>query len=207
MMRLRQDGTWGILSGCVNGFIRLGSVVQFVLMPVVYRRYGIVTALWTASAMGSSGLIFGIFSQRIAGKLRREQARHGPSPPPPATESRSHTLRYNPSSTRLLLSQEEQGECSKRGEGINVIEAVREFDVAFWMYAAFGMLLYGAMVPFWFIGGKYFQESFGMSVATSDALMLLPEGVMVLVALPLGMGLDRCENHPPRGVHDDSCRL
>lgn len=77
----QQDGTWGILSGCVNGFIRLGSVVQFVLMPVVYRRYGIVAALWTASAMGSSGLILGVLSQRIAGILRRAQARHCPHPP------------------------------------------------------------------------------------------------------------------------------
>jgi len=86
-MRLRQDGTWGILSGCVNGFIRLGSVVQFVVMPVVYRRYGIVAALWTASAMGSSGLFFGIFSQRIAGKLRRVQARHGAPPSLEVTHS------------------------------------------------------------------------------------------------------------------------
>jgi hypothetical protein len=99
-----------------------------------------------------------------------------------------------------LFTQEEQGECSKRGEGINVIEAVREFDLAFWMYAAFGMLLYGAMVPFWFVGAKYLQFSSGMSVATSDALMLLPEGVMVLVALPLGMGLDRCGHDLPRGA-------
>jgi hypothetical protein len=68
-----QDGTWGLLSGCINGFIRLGSVLQFVLMPVVYHRYGLVQALWSSSAIGASGLIFGIFSHYVAARLRRHK--------------------------------------------------------------------------------------------------------------------------------------
>lgn len=104
------------------------------------------------------------------------------------------------------------------GEAVNVLQAVREFDSSFWMYAAFGTLLYGAMVrpstrfasgvpccalpaltrtpkklqvPFWFIGSSFIQEKWGLTVGASDALMVLPEGVMVLTALPLGIGLDK----------------
>lgn len=49
------------------------------------------------------------------------------------------------------------------------------------------------MVPFWFIGSKHLQQHFNMSISTADAVMLIPEGSILVLALPVGLLVDRCK--------------
>jgi hypothetical protein len=66
-------------------------------------------------------------------------------------------------------------------------------DTSFFCYAIGLACVYGAVVPFWFIGSKHLQEHFGMSISTADAVMLVPEGSILVLALPIGLIIDRCK--------------
>lgn len=67
---------------------------------------------------------------------------------------------------------------------------VRDFGAQYYWYLLCCMFLFGAIVPFWFIGSKFFQTNYLMEVEKADFLMLLPEGVMVFVSPLLGIFLD-----------------
>ena len=41
------------------------------------------------------------------------------------------------------------------------------------------------------MGSKYLQDRYLLSITAADSLILLPEGMIVLVALPLGIWLDK----------------
>jgi hypothetical protein len=41
------------------------------------------------------------------------------------------------------------------------------------------------------MGSKYLQDRYLLSISEADSLILLPEGMIVLVALPLGIWLDK----------------
>ena len=68
---------------------------------------------------------------------------------------------------------------------------IRNYGWQFYWYLYNGMFLFGAMVPFWFIGSKFFQTNYLMDVQTADFLMLLPEGAMVVVSPILGFSIDK----------------
>jgi hypothetical protein len=72
-----------------------------------------------------------------------------------------------------------------------------EMSRRYYLYVLCGTCLYGSMVPFWFMGGKYLQDYYDMDVTSADSLMLLPEGAIVLVSLPLGMVLDKLKPSLP----------
>lgn len=67
---------------------------------------------------------------------------------------------------------------------------VRDFGAQYYYYLGCCMFLFGAIVPFWFIGAKFFQINYHMEVEKADFLMLLPEGVMVFISPLLGLFLD-----------------
>eukprot|EP01034_Spumella_vulgaris_P025598 gene25598-32070_t len=67
---------------------------------------------------------------------------------------------------------------------------VHEYGTQFHLFALSACCLYGAMVPFWFVGSKFIQINYGMSVGRADALMLLPEGVIVVVSPLSGYLMD-----------------
>lgn len=70
---------------------------------------------------------------------------------------------------------------------------VRLLSTSFFCYAIGLACAYGAVVPFWFIGSKHLQEHFGMSISTADAVMLIPEGSILVLAMPVGLLVDRCK--------------
>jgi hypothetical protein len=61
----------------------------------------------------------------------------------------------------------------------------------YYLYFFTGMTLYGAMVPFWFAGSQFLQEYYGLSVLQADSLLLIPEGSIILLSIPLGYINDR----------------
>ena len=54
-----------------------------------------------------------------------------------------------------------------------------------------GVFLYGSMVPFWFLGSAFLQTTYGFSVGVADRLVLLPECMICVCALPIGIILDK----------------
>ena len=67
---------------------------------------------------------------------------------------------------------------------------IRDYGTQFYLYLMNGIFLFGAMVPFWFIGSKFFQINYGLHVQQADFLMLMPEGAMVIISPLLGLVLD-----------------
>jgi len=65
-----------------------------------------------------------------------------------------------------------------------------QLSPAFWSFIVGASMLYGAMVPFWFIGAKYLHEAWGFSDVKAAALMSVPELMMVVVAIPWGWMTD-----------------
>ena len=49
---------WGLVVGLLNGFLRLGSVMNFVITPIIYKARGVKDALWFATAVASSTILF-----------------------------------------------------------------------------------------------------------------------------------------------------
>jgi hypothetical protein len=48
------------------------------------------------------------------------------------------------------------------------------------------------MVPFWFVGSKFLQMNYEMSVTEADSLMMLPEGMIVIMGPLIGLINDGC---------------
>lgn len=65
------------------------------------------------------------------------------------------------------------------------------FSSTYWLYLLGSACVYGAVVPFWFIGAKVIAQRWGMSLVQADTFLLLPEGGIALIAPPLGMLVDR----------------
>lgn len=47
---------WSIIVGLLNGFLRLGSVLNFALCPVLYHASGVRIALWISAMIAMSGI-------------------------------------------------------------------------------------------------------------------------------------------------------
>ena len=58
----------------------------------------------------------------------------------------------------------------------------RDLTPAFWLYLLGSGCAYGGMVPFWFIGSKHMTVKWGLPISDADAIMLLPEGLIALIA-------------------------
>mmetsp|Transcript_510 Transcript_510/g.1720 ORF Transcript_510/g.1720 Transcript_510/m.1720 type:complete len:386 (+) Transcript_510:61-1218(+) len=80
---------------------------------------------------------------------------------------------------------------AQRAEEEPLRTSLRSLPRVFFLFLLGGACVYGAVVPFWFIGAKHLQSRFGMPLATADALLLLPEGMIALVAPPFGLLMDR----------------
>jgi len=88
-------------------------------------------------------------------------------------------------------------EASARGlevqieEKTSTLTMLTKLSPSFWMFILGAGALYGAMVPFWFIGSKYLHDAWGFTDVTAAALMAIPELMMVVVAVPWGFLTDK----------------
>lgn len=76
-----------------------------------------------------------------------------------------------------------------------------EYGTTIYIYILGAVCLYGAMVPFWFIGSKFLQLNYNMTVGTADTYMMLPEGAMVVVSPLFGIYLDRTSHSLPAKIN------
>lgn len=313
---------WGLMVGLMNGCLRLGTVMTFGLSPIIYREYGVVSALWASAAMAVLGVVAAYGAHVSDGQLEesnaelallneaaeielevlehctpnanrerkslignrdsiysvytntsqhsQEQALLDPLANTPSTIRESpiragtgigsppqHQHQYHlphhhehlshmhvpdtmlsPAGTPFcgenlnILKMESHNVVNRRRAGSRVSDCgtidsvlqtvgvsaqhsggplstlsqqptepsllqriiaaspVRDFGAQYYFYLFCCMFLFGAIVPFWFIGAKFFQLNYQMEVEKADFLMLLPEGVMVFISPLLGVFLD-----------------
>ena len=106
---------WLIVVGFMNIFIRLGSVTNFLLSPIIYRMFGIKVAFWIAAIIGCTGLpLFFVASV----------ARNNISSDPNSTQSNTQA-EYAKVSSELEAEMEIEMTNTKQNE----IEPVESVDI------------------------------------------------------------------------------
>ena len=264
---------WGLVVGLLNGFLRLGSVVNFIMSPIIYKLRGVKAALWFATAAVTCTILFAfliciwcdidqrnssnstVYNQLDAFRdseiddtdvdaiinspvipiqttaiqtiVDPECAQYKLDPLVPLSEidekntvtddglernmNQSTGISFISTQYIPLVSDSNTVADENVGEKIlqktlpagsnfsltncihNIAEAMplHNFGYQYYMFLCTGAFLYGAMVPFWFLGSKFLQDCYSLSVSQADALMLFPEGMIAVVSVPIGLLLDR----------------
>lgn len=162
---------WASLIGVLNGSNRIGSVCNFLLMPMILRHAGLRAALALASVVGAGTFVFGLLAWRVDRALRRNQERLVWASSAPASECAPASDPQPPKELSLA--------------------SLGAFSRSYWLYAVGAGCVYGAVVPFWFIGAKHIALKWSYSLSAADAFMLWPEGAIALIAPPFGWLIDR----------------
>ena len=258
---------WGLVVGLLNGFLRLGSVMNFVITPIIYKARGVKDALWFATAVASSTILFAgaifLSSKKSNDYEQLNVSSHDKLNEVPScdisyattiskvdsvtstacsSESEFDSLTLNVTSNcyKMNHSGDTDSDISKQvettdeeticlfgpvdnasflqtvysKETVDFDEKKAVFEVSimsvaataasklatalplhlfryqYYMFLLSGAFLYGSMVPFWFLGSKFLQDHYSLSVGRADALMLFPEGMIAIVSVPIGYLLD-----------------
>lgn len=166
---------WGLLVGLFNACLRMGSVTNFAVTPAVYSVAGLAGALWVSAAFGLSGCLAALVAHSLDRRLKKSR----------------DAAREN------SAADSDRG----RGSGDDTTHTLVARDRAlsiFVAYATLGALTYASIVPFWFYGGAFIREKWGYSLSAADALMLFPEGGMVILSPPIGILVDSRLRSMPR---------
>ena len=258
---------WGLVVGLLNGFLRLGSVMNFVITPAIYNARGVKEALWFATFVASStilsaGAIFLSSKKSNDYEQLNVSSHEEPNDAHPCDisyatmitkadsttstacssesgcdlltlELTSSTYKMNhkldadyDTSNKEEMVDEETSALFGRADDADFFEIVNSSDSVdydekkaviklsmmsvavavtskmamalplhlfryqYYMFLLSGAFLYGSMVPFWFLGSKFLQDHYSLSVGRADALMLFPEGMIAIVSVPIGYLLD-----------------
>jgi len=172
----RED--WGLLVGVFNGALRLGSVANFALTPVLYEWGGIPLAFWCSAAVGITGFVTAMLTFVLDRRLRETKA----NTPKASKESIDSGIAAEESEEEHELDPE---------EGLWRSLCVLCSNRAYLLYLLAGIFMYSGIVPWWFAGGAYLRRKWGYSLEMADALMMIMEGGMVIVSPVIGCILDR----------------
>jgi MFS family permease len=74
---------------------------------------------------------------------------------------------------------------------LKLLIPLHELPPVFYFYILAASLMYGSMVPFWFMGSKYLQSTYTISVSKADSYMLIPELQMVVFSWIFGLLMDK----------------
>jgi hypothetical protein len=188
---------WGMIVGGTNAFLRAGSVATFVIGPFVYEQVGLVPAMWLSAviallsvpiAVGAYWLIKELVL-RYKTDLEQEEEERDPS----FQDVEKTDFLASPAGVYAKSARKSFSDGCSSPRDVPQTDAVspfRKLSLTYYLYACAGMFLYGSMVPFWFTGSKYLQEYYGLSVQSAGALILIPEGSIIVLSFPLGYVLD-----------------
>lgn len=168
-----------IVVGVLQVFLRSGSIVNFFLSPAVYYRYGLKASFWLATIIGCTAVPLFLAARYLeVGSLSlapsdedaegNEKSKDESAHDPEAGTDAAHAHSPVPAS-RI---------CPAGGYGL-----------PFYCYTLAGAFLYGGIVPFWFFGSKYLQDTFSISVTMADRILAVPEFMVVVVGIPVGYSL------------------
>lgn len=187
---------WGMIVGATNAFLRAGSVATFVIGPFVYQQVGLVPAMWLSAVIALLSVPVAIGAYWLIKKfatLSQSQSRDSPLSSQDLETQRGFLA--SPAEVYAKRGRKLSEGClspsaGSRSEWTASLAPFFQLSGTYYLFACAGMLLYGSMVPFWFTGSKYLQEFYGLSVQNAGALILIPEGSIILLSFPLGYLLD-----------------
>jgi hypothetical protein len=166
----------------------IGSVATFILCPYVYEHLGLTSAIWLSADLSIASICAAIGAYYLIKKLSDLYASKPAYFSPPDTLESQAALTASPA--YAYAKRASSPRFQETEESSLSLLPFFQLSGSYYLYACAGMLLYGSMVPFWFTGSKYLQEYYGLSVQSADALILIPEGSIILLSFPMGYLLD-----------------
>lgn len=185
---------WGMIVGGTNAFLRAGSVATFVIGPFVYQEVGLVPAMWLSATIAMLSVIVAFGAYWL---IKRLALLYGAECNNNREEAEKRDFLSSPAGVYAKRSRRFSEDCTSpnprsHDENTLSIAPFLKLSATYYLFVCAGMFLYGSMVPFWFTGSKYLQEYYGLSVQNAGALILIPEGSIILLSFPLGYMLDNC---------------
>lgn len=183
----RFADSWATTVGIINGANRLGSVCNFLLAPRLYEAHGLRVAILVPSLVGASVSLAGAAAVYFDRRIARHEAVVGAATAPSSHEA-------------VTASRDAAGGASASAHSLGrplrrlaalARQARREIGAHFVMYVLGAACVYGAVVPFWFVGAKHIANGFDRALAEADSYILVPEGLILLVAPPFGYMIDK----------------
>ena len=203
--RFRES--WASVVGIINGLNRGGSVLSFLLEPLVYTRFGMTSAMILPSLLGFSALLAGLIAKCIDKRLRqKEEGEQGGgidempplesgianAQPPAVSRVRSRSFSFgNGITLPSIRLRRPKMPTFEDVFGASPQTLQRGFGKRHtWLFLMAAGCVYGCMVPFWFCGAKHISLKWGHSLEAADALMLFPEGLIAIISPVVGFGID-----------------
>ena len=196
---------WGGVFGTIDAFMFVGSIINFVAAPSLYTYGGVKCATLVASVVGISGLVFVILALIVFHKAEQMQNQSLSETNQTedivslieltrTEDSRSIaedqcTFKKHDDQIYIPVSST-SGEDAVADNSHNTANSLDEtiisydttdffvcqkFSLFYYNYLISGCFLYGAMVPFMFIGSKLIQVTYDASVKVADRIVLIPE--------------------------------
>jgi MFS family permease len=158
---------WSITIGILTLLMRSGSIFNFILTPIILEQLSLVAALWVAAGVSCIGCIAMIIAWLVEIQWRRSND---------ACYEKLPTVE----DVKLQAEEDQIDEATSSKE-----HQQHQLSEVFWLYMLVGVFVYGLIIPFWFLGSKYLQVSYRISVSLADALIVVPEAVIMLLAIPV----------------------
>lgn len=177
------DGTWGTFSGVVNGSARAGSIAIFAAAPALLAWAGLPSVFYAAAVAFLVAAAAGVAAVVATNAAEKEEAAKDASDEDGVGDNREEE------GDALLESSHEA--LATPSKTTTVASDLQAFSLSWWLYCLAGFALYSSVVPFWFFGARLLATRGHLSAETATNLMVVPEGAIVFVSLPVGILVDR----------------
>lgn len=199
----RFADVWATLVSIINGINRLGSVLNFLIEPLLYDAFGLRGALLVPSALGASTVLAGMAARRIHERYPLDAPGSAETSASTGVELTSKQMvaegetaesdDVEAAASPAYAVSEGGGVLSQLARlfGVTVQDLRQGLGLRFWLFLGGAACTYGAVVPFWFIGAKHISVAWGYSLTAADVMMLFPEGLIGIIGPVLGCIVDR----------------
>ena len=135
---------WGLAQGVINTTLRLGSVLTFVVCPIMYKTMGNVQRpIWLSAGMTFLGIVAAIVSECVVAAI---SPNYGPSL---CSSCRACLSGQKYESVSVNVSEEDPASdapSSSNGPVHDALQAYRRIGPLYYLFMLSGALMYGAMV-------------------------------------------------------------
>ena len=195
----------GLVIGMINGMLRMGSVANFVLSPVIYESEGIVVALWFSTLVAATATLFSAGILLVLRVMERREERQQQQREQQRQQEQQQ-VGDNDVDEVVVFDRTTPKDDDTTPVDMFVIHStfrrsllpmlvrllpLHEFSRTYYMFILCGAFLYGSIVPFWFVASAWLQLTYSLPLGTADLLTMAPEGMIVLVSVPVGLVIDR----------------
>eukprot|EP01039_Chlorochromonas_danica_P001838 gene1838-2011_t len=173
--------------GILQIFLRSGSIVNFILSPMIYAHYGLKAAFWVSTLVGCTALPLFLAARYLEiGSLHLEDKNTS------ADDEKADGSEVDEEASNTTATTIDSAQSHVAAQGGRICGPVEGFGWTFYLFLLTGAFLYGGIVPLWFFGSKYLQDRFTLSVSAADCIVALPEVMVVVVGIPVGFLLSYC---------------